>query len=79
MRGFLTTPKVKEEDGNLAFWLPEPEKLDEVLGTSKWMIRQATKELEALTAGSDRIEVVGPPEGPPGDSGHACSDSKLEW
>jgi hypothetical protein len=39
-RGF----EVKVEGGDLSLLLPDPEELDPVVGTSKWMIPQATAE-----------------------------------
>ncbi|KZS88669.1 nitrite reductase [Sistotremastrum niveocremeum HHB9708] len=77
----------EEEDGHLSLLLPEEEALDAVLGTSKWMVRQATA--EALGRGSaGQIEFVGPdgrilgeePKGCNGaDTGSGCGNSKLEW
>lgn len=52
--------QAKEENGDVLLKLPEPELLDAVLGTAKWMVRQAKK--EAITLGSKHIEIVGPVE-----------------
>ncbi|EMD41313.1 hypothetical protein CERSUDRAFT_146196 [Gelatoporia subvermispora B] len=77
---------VRVEDGDIALLLPEPEDLDAVIGTSKWMVRQATAEL--LEKGSSGgIEIVGPDgdeDGTPatascGTQGIACGSSKFDW
>ncbi|KAB5593146.1 Nitrite reductase (NAD(P)H) large subunit [Ceratobasidium theobromae] len=81
----ILTFDTKEEDGVISVLLPEPDALDAVIGTSKWMVRQATA--EAYGKGSaGMIEITGP-DGrvAPGavgvgcGSGSGCGDSKLEW
>lgn len=65
--------------------LPEPHLLDEVLGTAKWMVRQAKK--EALAIGGKHIEIVGPTEDRAPEiaqssscSGESCGPAgALEW
>ena len=66
---------VKVEGDDLLLLLPEPDILDAVIGTSKWMVRQATAKLLEKQRESS-IEIVGP-----GDGGGSCSggDSKLDW
>jgi hypothetical protein len=49
--------QAKEENGDVLLKLPESRLLDEVIGTSKWMVKGATKE---LSSSSKRIEIVGP-------------------
>ncbi|KAF8599087.1 nitrite reductase [Ceratobasidium sp. AG-I] len=82
----ILTFDAKEEDGQIFVLLPEPDALDAVIGTSKWMIRQATA--EAYGKGSaGMIEIVGPdgrvaPEiakASCADGSSGCGDSKLEW
>lgn len=72
----ILTFDVRVEGDELLLLLPEPDELDAVIGTSKWMVRQATAELLEKQAESS-IEIVGP-----GDAtGGSCSagDSKLDW
>ncbi|QRV85667.1 nitrite reductase (NAD(P)H) large subunit [Ceratobasidium sp. AG-Ba] len=82
----ILTFDAKEEGGQILVLLPGPDELDAVIGTSKWMVRQATA--EAYGKGSaGMIEIVGPdgriaPESAQaacggGESG--CGNSKLEW
>ena len=61
--------------------LTEPEELDAVIGTSKWMVRQATGELvDKGATGESAVEIVGPTEeGEGGCSGASCGDGKLDW
>lgn len=86
----VVTFDVKTEGQDLLLLLPEAEDLDSVIGTAKWMVRQATAEMLdrglALDAES-AIEIVGPGEGAlrpqtgvdTAGCGSACGDSKLEW
>ena len=77
--------KVQEGSSDILVLLPEPEELDAVIATSRWMIRKDTAE---PTNGG--IEIVGPHGGRvdsvlteerKGDLGcaRACGDSQLEW
>ncbi|KAI0789354.1 nitrite reductase [Abortiporus biennis] len=67
---------VKVEDGDILLLLPEPDELDAVIGTSKWMVRQGTA--EALDrGGGGSIEIVGP--GEEGVSNGGCGTKDLEW
>lgn len=67
----------------LSLLLPEPEELDAVIGSSKWMVRQATAEL--LDRGAEEgngIQIVGPEDmGEHGPSSNVslCANTKLEW
>ncbi|KAI0757771.1 nitrite reductase [Daedaleopsis nitida] len=82
---------VKAEGDDLLLLLPEPAALDAVIGTSKWMVRQATAELldraSGGTDGSPGVEVVGPAESvqaeidgaSAGCGGSGCGDAKLDW
>ncbi|KAH7886820.1 hypothetical protein F5I97DRAFT_1058573 [Phlebopus sp. FC_14] len=49
---------VRREDDRLLVLLPEPDVLDAVLGTSKWMVRQATAEVVSR-GGGPNVEIVG--------------------
>ncbi|KAG8866838.1 hypothetical protein FRC20_007390, partial [Serendipita sp. 405] len=81
---------VKAEGDDLSLLLPDPTELDPVIGTSKWMIRQATAEMYGR-GGAGQIDIVGPdgrykPElelvheqEPQTACAGACGDSKLEW
>jgi nitrite reductase (NAD(P)H) len=66
----ILTFEVKEENGSILVLLPEESDLDPIIGTSKWMVRQATA--QTLESGAQSIEIVGPSEG-------GCSGGKLEW
>jgi nitrite reductase (NAD(P)H) len=78
---------VKEVNGDLYLRLPPSGDLDEAIGTSKWMVKQATADVigrgaaTALSSGS--ISLVGPDnmqsEKPSKVNGGACSNHKLEW
>lgn len=71
---------VKEESGDIHLLLPEPDDLDEVLGTEKWIVRAATSELYQRTQAATQIELVGP-DGrvQSGCSGETCVGGKLDW
>jgi nitrite reductase (NAD(P)H) len=80
----VLTFDVREENNGLVMLLPEPDELDAVIGTSKWMVRQATAEMFGR-GGAGQVEIVGPdgmikidtPSSCAGNLG--CGDSKLEW
>ncbi|KAI6019777.1 hypothetical protein F5J12DRAFT_904177 [Pisolithus orientalis] len=62
-----------------------PEELDAVIGTSKWMIKQATAEILSR-GGGQGIEIAADHlDGPPaattgaGCNGDSCGDSTLDW
>lgn len=76
--------EVKEEKNEILLKLPEPKLIDEVLGTAKWMVRKATREVKVLE--SKHIEIVGPtsahhPKTVQGscDSQACATGSALEW
>jgi len=76
---------IKQENDDLFVLLPEPEELDAVIGTSKWMVKQATAEV-ASRGGGQGIEIAtvdGPPTADATDagcSGSSCGgNSALEW
>lgn len=50
---------VKEVAGNLLLLLPPPDDLDAIIGSSKWMVKQATAEIFGRNSAS-AIEIVGP-------------------
>lgn len=51
--------QIKEEAGDLYIMLPDPLKIDAVLGTSKWMLRKAGEEASEKQP-SNHIEIVAP-------------------
>ncbi|PIL30050.1 hypothetical protein GSI_07962 [Ganoderma sinense ZZ0214-1] len=82
----IVTFEVKTEGEAVLLLLPEAEDLDGVIGTAKWMVRQATAEMLDRVSEST-VEIVGPGESvlqpEPGvggaGCGSACGDRKLEW
>ncbi|KAI0668754.1 nitrite reductase [Trametes maxima] len=76
--------QVKTDGDDLLLLLPEEHELDSVIGTSKWMVRQATAELEQRSADA-AVEIVGPSDavttaaGEGQACGGSCNDPKLEW
>jgi hypothetical protein len=70
----------------LSLLLLDHEELDPVIGTSKWMIRQATAEMD-WCGGAGQVDIVGPDERyKPEYKSKAqtacagtCGDSKLDW
>ena len=88
----IITFDVKIEGDEVHLLLPEAEELDGVIGTAKWMVRQATAEMldRGLEPnGESAIEIVGPGEGVlQAENGAsaagcrtspACGDKKLDW
>jgi nitrite reductase (NAD(P)H) len=78
---------IKQENDNLLILLPEPEELDDVIGTSKWMVKRATAEVVSR-GGGQGIEIATVEEPPTADtatagcsgSGSSCGgNSALEW
>ncbi|KAL7420621.1 hypothetical protein Q5752_004572 [Cryptotrichosporon argae] len=82
----ILTFDVKEHGDDLLLLLPPAEELDALLGTNKWMVKQATSEALGLNAAT-AIEIVGPTgqrvDEVPGTGGGCadagCGDKKLEW
>lgn len=75
---------MKQEGDDLLVLLPDSDKLDAAIGTSKWMIKQATAEL-ASRGGGEGIEIagvgVGPTESACSGGGSLCGggSASLEW
>ncbi|KAE8227120.1 hypothetical protein CF319_g378 [Tilletia indica] len=57
----IMTFEAKTEDGKVLLLLPPTDALDAVLSTTKWMIRKAEEESEALVAGGGKsgVEIAG--------------------
>lgn len=80
--------KISEDDSDdpdVLIRLPDPEELDALIGTSKWMVRKATAELLDRASGGG-VEIIGPDgvsmEGRSEDtvqSGCGGTDKKLDW
>lgn len=62
-----------ENENDIQLFLPPKQDIDAVLGTEKWVVRQAESEALELN-GTTEIEFVGIKEG-----SHLCGDPKLEW
>ena len=75
----VITFDAKAEGDDILLLLPEPSALDAVIGTSKWMVRQATREIEER--GGESIEIVGPGDEPAssGTTTSLCGNHALEW
>jgi nitrite reductase (NAD(P)H) len=71
---------VKEESGRLLVLLPDAEKLDEVIGTRKWMVRRETADVYGR-GGAGQISIVGQDEGLAGSCGakSLCQNREMEW
>lgn len=78
---------MKRDGDDLLVLLPEPEELDAVIGTSKWMVKQATAEVMSR-GGGQGVEIAtvdGPPSADTTTSGcsgagSSCGgNSTLEW
>ncbi|KAG1776329.1 hypothetical protein EV702DRAFT_1179952 [Suillus placidus] len=65
---------VKQEGDDLLVLLPDSDNLDAVIGTSKWMVKQASAELTAR-GGGEGIEIAGVGVGL-SESGSACSGGR---
>ncbi|KAH9920537.1 nitrite reductase [Epithele typhae] len=79
---------VKLEGDDLLLLLPDTDALDAVIGTSKWMVRQATAELlDRGLSDTSGIEIAAPVEEVQGGGaqtggacdGSGCGDGRLEW
>lgn len=78
--------KVEEGSDDILVLLPDPEDLDFVISTSKWMVRRDNEEplaqvIEIVGPDGSKIDdlVVGNPAETSGCDGVACTDSKLDW
>ena len=73
-----------ESGGVIQLLLPPKDDIDAVLGTERWIIRQAESEALGLNAAT-QIEMVsmhglGRSKSEEGDlAGGACGDKRLEW
>lgn len=74
----ILTFEVKLENGSIFLFLPEPDDLDRVLGTNKWIVRAATSQLHTRNSAT-QIETVGPEERLGQGCTEGCSGGKLEW
>ncbi|KAI0353217.1 nitrite reductase [Trametes cingulata] len=75
--------QVKLDREDILLLLPEEGDLDAVIGTSRWMVRQAEAELQGRTADAS-VEIVGPTEasvaqGATVCSGSSCGGPNLDW
>ncbi|KAF9239853.1 hypothetical protein BU15DRAFT_87858 [Melanogaster broomeanus] len=79
---------VKQEGDNLLVLLPETEQLDAVIGTSKWMVKQATAEVISRGGGQgieiaalDDSSLQSNASGACGGSGMSCGsgNAALDW
>lgn len=77
---------VKQEGDDLLVLLPDSDNLDAAIGTSKWMVKQASAELSSR-GGGEGIEIANVGIGL-SESGHACAgeqsscsggNASLEW
>jgi nitrite reductase (NAD(P)H) len=83
----IITFEAKEQDGDVYLLLPPEEALDDAIGTSKWMVKQATADVYgrgAATAVEPKsIELVGPKDEIDPNGGRTaragCGDNKLDW
>ncbi|KAH9891345.1 nitrite reductase [Cubamyces lactineus] len=72
---------VRVDGHELQLLLPEQDELDTVIGTSKWMVRQATQQVLSKTPDAT-VEIVGPSEIASEDKvcdGAACSGPHFDW
>ena len=73
---------VRVDGDDLLLLLPERDELDTVIGTSKWMVRQATQHVLSETPDAT-VEIVGPSETLASEDkicdGAACSGPHFDW
>lgn len=62
-----------QNEDDIQLLLPPKQDIDAILGTDKWVVRQAESEAIGLNAAT-QIEFVGIKDGSP-----SCGDPKLEW
>ncbi|KAI0933046.1 hypothetical protein AcW1_000017 [Taiwanofungus camphoratus] len=78
----ILTFDVRTDEDNILLLLPESDDLDAIIGTSKWMVRQATSELTSMERGSG-VEIVGPEKegliAACGGASSTCGGNQLEW
>ena len=75
--------RVDDESGDIQLLLPPKDDIDAVLGTERWIIRQAESEALGLNAAT-QIEMVGihglgSKSGEGNLVGRGCGDKRLEW
>jgi nitrite reductase (NAD(P)H) len=74
--------RVDESGANIQLLLPPKEDIDAVLGTERWLIRQAESEALGLNAAT-QVEMVGleskSEEHLSCAVGGTCGDKRLEW
>ncbi|KAH9931317.1 nitrite reductase [Fomitopsis serialis] len=74
----ILTFDVRVEDDDISLLLPEAEELDELIGTSKWMVKRKTAEIIDKGLG-DGVEVAGSDTGCGGQSTACGGDPRLDW
>ncbi|KAI0329154.1 nitrite reductase [Cubamyces sp. BRFM 1775] len=80
----IMTFDVRTEGDDLLLLLPNQNELDAVIGTSKWMVRQATQQILS-EAPHAAVEIVGPTESTSAVSegkvcdGASCSGPHFDW
>jgi nitrite reductase (NAD(P)H) len=62
--------------GGIQLHLPPVDEIDGVLGTEKWLVRQAYSEALGLNAAT-QAEII--PPAPGVDCGGGCGTNKLDW
>jgi len=62
--------------GGIQLHLPPVEEIDGIIGTEKWLVRQAQSEALGLSAAA-QAEIVPPAKGI--DCGGGCGSNKLDW
>lgn len=74
--------KAPDNSGDIQLFLPPENDIDAVLGTEKWLVRQAQSEALGLNAAA-QIDIVGLGGETKLDTavscGGGCGDNKLEW
>ncbi|KAK0568798.1 hypothetical protein OC861_001575 [Tilletia horrida] len=91
----ILTFEAKAEEGVVYLLLPPTDALDAVLSTTKWMIRKAEEESEALVGGKSGVEIAGPTDAVQKEARDdklseaglplqeqkkaGCGESNLEW
>lgn len=81
----IITFEAKEQDGDVYLLLPPEADLDDAIGTSKWMVKQATADVYGRGAATavepNAIELVGPKDEVNPNRGRTtgCGDAKLDW
>ena len=74
----ILTFDVRVEGDDISLLLPEAEELDELIGTSKWMVKRQTADIVNKGIG-DGIEVVNPDAACSGQTTTCGGDPRLDW